>query len=299
MWSAPLFAVCGPGGTGASTVAMALAQGLASDPAYGNRVLLADLARRGDLAMLHDAVDLGPGLQELVDAHRLGRPDVDEIWRSTFQVESRGYRLLLGLRRPEAWSALRPRSIDTSLDGLCSTFRVVVTDIAADFEGEDQSGSMDVEERNYLSRAAALRAVVVVAVGAPGLKGIFSLANLIRDLAHLGVPGERVLAVVNRSPRHPRARAESARALATLLEGAGIETAMSSPVNLPERKVEEHIRSGSALPGAIVEPVTRASVALAERLADSAPPTFEPVRVTPGSLEGASLARPGRDHETS
>jgi hypothetical protein len=111
LWLAQMFAVCGPGGTGASTVAMALAQGLAADARYGRRVLLADLARRADQAMLHDALELGPGLQELVEAHRLGRPDPDEIRRVTFEVPQRGYRLLLGLRQPEAWAALRPRSI--------------------------------------------------------------------------------------------------------------------------------------------------------------------------------------------
>ena len=65
--------------------------------------------------MLHDAQDLGPGAQELVEAHRLGRPEPDEVWRTTFDVPRRGYRLLLGLRRPEAWSALRPRAIDASI----------------------------------------------------------------------------------------------------------------------------------------------------------------------------------------
>jgi hypothetical protein len=271
-------------------MAIALAQGLASDPANGRRVLLADLARRADQAMLHDAVDLGPGLQELADAHRLGRSGVDEVWRTTFDVESRGYRLLLGLRRPEAWSALRPRAIDSSLEGLRSAFRVVVADITGDFEGEAEGGSVEVEERNHLSRAAALRASVVLAVGVGGLKGIYSLANLIRELARCGVPSERIIAVVNRSPRHPRARAESARALATLLSGAAVDTALSSPVCVPERKLEEHLRDGSPLPPAVVDPLLRAVLAVTERLADAPPPLESPQPVRPGSLGSEAVA---------
>ena len=132
---------------------------------------------RADQAMLHDARDLGPGTQELVEAHRLGRPDVDEIWRLTFEVPRRGYRLLLGLRRPEAWSSLRPRAIDASIDGLRRSFHVVVADVTGDVEGEAEGGSADVEERNHLARSAALHSSVVVAVGAPGMKGVHSLAG--------------------------------------------------------------------------------------------------------------------------
>ena len=154
LWLGQLFSVCGPGGTGASTLAIALAQGLAADARNGRRVLLADLARRADQAMLHDAQDLGPGVQELVEAHRLGRPEPDEVWRTTFDVPRRGYRLLLGLRRPEAWSALRPRAIDASIVGLRRSFQVVVADVTGDVEGEAEGGSVDVEERNHLARSS-------------------------------------------------------------------------------------------------------------------------------------------------
>ena len=98
---AQLFTVCGPGGSGRPTMAVALAQGLSVlTPATGDGVLLADLARRADQAMLHYAPDLGPGVQELVEAHRLSRPDPDEVRRTTFDVPRRGYRLLLGSAPP-------------------------------------------------------------------------------------------------------------------------------------------------------------------------------------------------------
>ena len=284
LWLAQLFVVCGPGGTGTSTLSIALAQGLAADPRNARRVLLADLARRADQAMLHDAVDLGPSLQELVEAHRVSRPDPDEVRRLTFDVPRRGYRLLLGLRQPEAWAALRPRAIDAAIQGLRKSFQVVVGDVTGDFEGEAEGGSIDVEERNHLARSAAQQATVVVAVGAPGLKGVHSLAGLIRSLVGAGISGERIVAVINRSPRNPRSRAESGRALAALLDGAGVGTALASPVFAPERKVEEALRDGMPLPGALVDPVLRAVARVAERRADAAPAASEPARIVPGSL---------------
>jgi MinD-like ATPase involved in chromosome partitioning or flagellar assembly len=283
-WQGQLFSVCGPGGTGASTLAMSLAQGLSADPRHGRRVLLADLARRADLAMLHDAVDLGPGLQELVDAHRVRRPDGEEIRRMTFDVPRRGYCLLLGLRQAEAWASLRPRAIDAAVEGMRRSFQAVVADITGDFEGESEGGSIDVEERNHLARAAALRSTVLVVVGNPGLKGIHSLAGVIRAAVRIGVAPGRIVAVVNRSPRNPRARAESARALAVLLEGAGIQLTLAAPVSVPERKLDDPIRDGIALPAAVVDPVTRAVASLMDRLADEAPPWANPTRVQPGSL---------------
>src|SRR4051812_18903929 len=66
-WRGRLVAVTGPGGTGASTVAMALAQGLAADVRLADLVALVDLALDADQAMLHDAGDIVPGVQELVD----------------------------------------------------------------------------------------------------------------------------------------------------------------------------------------------------------------------------------------
>ena len=105
----------------------------------------------------------------------------------TFDVPRRGYRLLLGLRRPEAWSSLRPRAIDASIDGLRRSFQVVVADVTGDLEGEAEGGSADVEERNHLARSAVLHSSVVVAVGASGMKGVHSLAGLVRSLTAIGV----------------------------------------------------------------------------------------------------------------
>jgi hypothetical protein len=290
-WQGMLVCVCGPGGTGASVSAMAIASGLGRDPRYSGQVLLADIGRRADQALLHDCAELGPGLQELVEAHRVGRPGPDEIDRMTFEVPQRAYRLLLGLRQPEGWAAIRPRAFDASLAGLRRNFAAVVADVTGDFEGESQGGSLDVQERNHPARSTALQATVTVAVGAPGVKGVHSLAVVVRQLVAAGVAPERIVTVVNRSPRAPRGRAETARALADLLGRSGITTALAAPVAVGERKLEAAHRDLSPLPSALVEPLTRAVQSVAERVADFAPAASGPVRVAPGSL--GSWAGPG------
>ena len=140
------------------------------------------------------------------------------------------------------------------------------------------------EERNHVARSAALRSTVVLAVGAPGLKGVHSLARLIRSLAGAGVQPERILPVVNRAPRSPRARAEISRALASITEKSGRTHAVASPLPIPERKIEDALRDGTPLPSALVDPVFRAVTALSERLADLPPADPLPARVPPGTL---------------
>ena len=285
-WRAPVVAVTGSPGAGSSTVAMALAQGLAADPRHGGTVLLADLHLDADQAALHDARDVVPGVAELVDAHRSGEPTADEIRSMTFRVPSRAYHLLLGLRRHRDWTVLRPRAFEASLDGLRRSYSLVVADVDHDLEGEADCGSVDVEERNLMARTAIRIADVVVAVGGPGLKGTLGLVRVQHSLLEHGVPRARLVTVVNRAPRGPKARAEMSRALAELVSHAEPAGSTASPVFLPERRqVEQAIRDVASLPAALVAPVTATVAAVLARRAVAAvaePP--EPVRVAPGSL---------------
>jgi Flp pilus assembly CpaE family ATPase len=133
-------AVTGAGGVGTSTVAVALAQGLATrddvPPDQQPAVLLADLCRYADQALLHDTQAVVPSVQELVDAHRTSRPDAAVLREHTFAVPARGYRLLLGLRRPRSWVALRPRAVDAAVASLQHLADVVVADVEPEVEGE-------------------------------------------------------------------------------------------------------------------------------------------------------------------
>jgi hypothetical protein len=295
-----LLAVTGPGGTGASTVAIALAQGLAAGLGGDERrrvrrrpgppppsVLLADLCRVADQAMLHDARVLVPGIQEVVEAHRTSTPPRSTLLEQTFEVPARGYRLLLGLRRPRHWVAIRARALEATLDSLHRLTDVVVADVDPDVEGEAETGSLDVEERNLLSRATLVRADVVVVVGEPSMKGVHALVRTLSELLGFGVAADRLVPVVSRAPRSPRVRAELNRTLQELLAasaGAGAQQ-LVSPVHLPERRVDEALRDGVALPAPLPALLAGAVTAVRERAAEAETPAVEtPELVTPGSL---------------
>lgn len=278
-------AVCGPGGTGASTVAAALAQGLGENGGHQGGILLADLALHAEQAMLHDVRDVVPGVQELVEAHRGGAPSRHQVEALTFEVVDRHYHLLLGLRRARYWATLRPRAFQAAFDSMRRAFAVVVCDITADFEGEGEAGSADVEERNLMARTACGCADVVFAVGRPGVKGIHALVRVVADLAGFGVPVRRIVPVINAAPRHPRARAEISATIADLAAPALGGEATSAPVFLPVRRVEEALRDAVRLPAPLAPLLAgafRATIEHVGRAEHRAVP--EPVLVAPGSL---------------
>jgi hypothetical protein len=283
---APLVAVTGPGGTGASTVAIALAQGLASRRAAG-AVLLADLARRADHALLHATPDVVPGLPEAVDTYRSTALDRGALRSLTFRVDSRGYDVLLGVRRAHDWAAMRPRAFEATIAGLRQAWSLVVADIDGDLEGYAETGSTDIEERNHAARLAVANAAAIVVVGAPTAKGIHSLLRSVTAVVGAGAEPGRLIPVVNAAPRSRWARAELTRTVRDLvqprlssLDGIG------AVVHLPWRRaVEPALRDVTGLPSEITRPVTAVVESLlAGPGGVKAPAEVEPLAVRPGTL---------------
>src|SRR5205085_8227430 len=128
-------------------------------------------------------------------------------------------------------------AFDAALDGARRAYKAVVADIDNDVEGEQECGSIDVEERNLFARAISARADVVVVVGLPGPKGLHRLVRLVDALVEHHVDPGRILPVINRAPRNPRARAELTAAFAQLVRPlvAG-RTAVAGPIFLAERR---------------------------------------------------------------
>jgi hypothetical protein len=260
---------------------------LAHDARYAGDVVLADLARHAHQALLHDAQDVVPGLQELVEAHRSGRPTIEQLRRLTFDVPNRGYRLLLGLRRSRDWVTIRSRAFEAALDGLRRSARIVVADTDADLEGEAETGSFDIEDRNLLARTTLGQADLVMVVATPSTSGIHGLVAGLEDLRAHGVSGARTLVVVNRAPRPTRARAELTRAVAVLTGAADGPEPHLGPVYVAERRNVDHLhRDLSRFPGAMVSPAADAVRAVLDRLParDRTAGQVEPVAVVPGSL---------------
>lgn len=287
-------AVLGPGGTGASTAAIALAEGLArGDHTVGGPVLLADLCRTADQAMLHDSRVVVPGIQELVEAHRTGRVLPSLVHDQTFEVAGRDYRLLLGLRRPRHYVTVRPRAFEATLDSLRRAFAVTVCDVDPDLEGEAETGSLDVEERHLMTRATVARSSVVFVVGGPGLKGVFSTVRLVGELLAFGAAPDRLVPVVSRGPRNPRQRAEISSSLRQLLAANVGEhaTRLINPIHLPERRVDEALRDGVGMPKPLPGTLAAAYRAVIGRIGPIEQPGDELTRVAPGSLAGSASRR--------
>jgi MinD-like ATPase involved in chromosome partitioning or flagellar assembly len=290
-----LVAVCGPGGTGASTVAIALAQALASDVTETDHVLLADLTRNSEQGMLHDSPDISPSIEEAVELHRFRRPGIEQIRELTFGVEQRGYRLLLGQRRIGAWTALPPSAIHSTLTGVRRAFRTVIADITADFESETDSGSIDVEERNALARLTVAQADVVFVVGNPGFKGIHALTRTLRQVVNAGAAAERVVPIVTRTSKKLVQRADVTKTISTIGRHGTPPMVWNAPVFLPDRAVENALRDGARLPRQLTNPLLTAYEGIVERIiaTGNAIPFDqpEPQPITPGSLGSAELDR--------
>lgn len=286
-WTGRLIAVTGSGGTGASVVSMALAQALSTDPRFRQLVLLADLALDAEQAVLHDARDVVPGVQEVVEAFRTGAPTSAEIRTMVFSTDRGDYHLLLGLRRHRDWAGLRPRAFDAAVAGLLHSYRLVVADVDADIEGEPETGVVEIEDRNLLARTAVRRASLTVVVGNPGVKGLHSLVRVVSALLDFGVAADTIVPVINRGPRGVRQRAEITLSFAELLDGA--RHGLASPVFISERRrVDDAIHDGTPLPARLGGDVSRAVLALLDREhrdSGAVPPAdVEAVAIAPGSL---------------
>ena len=266
----PLVSVTGPGGTGASTIAIAISQGLA---AGSRQVLLADLRRNAELHVLHHLGAHEAGIGDLVEAHRTSLPEPQRLRELPARVP-RGYGLLAGLRRAVGWSSLRPRSLDATLRGLRTAYDVVVCDIDPDLEGEAEGGSFDVEERNSLSRMAVAHSAAVIVVGGPGAKGAHSLLRVLGEVWSHGVSAQQTIAVVNRGDRLSLER------LGVALDQLG--AGATRTLLLPEVSLESLLLTDAPLPGGLVAPLTASVEALLA--AGSAPRVSRPERITPGSL---------------
>jgi len=290
---AHLVAVTGAGGMGTSTMAMGLAQGLTSQAGGRTPLVLADMALRSSQAMLHDTRDVVPGLLEFVDSHRLGVPDSQEVTASIHSFPERGYDLLLGLRSERDWVSISARALSAGWTSLLSRYETVICDITGDFDGADETGSDDIEDRNRLARMSARQADLVVVVGSPGAWGIHHLVRTILALSEIGVPSARMLPVINHAPRQPRAKAGIGSAIADLTQTRIADAAdLPSPIFVQTRRgLEATLRDGDPLPKSLTDQLASSVGSLldAGTAGEAESPSAlasepEPVAVVPGSL---------------
>ncbi|WP_419923323.1 hypothetical protein [Candidatus Poriferisodalis sp.] len=218
-----LVAVCGRPGSGVSTTAIALAQGLANCDRSRRGVLLADLSWRADQALLHDAAAERPSIADLFDAATSRELQPEDLGSVTFSVPQRGYDVLLGPAGGLDRSGIEVPSVQRALSAMRAGYAVTVLDLDDDFadpanrRGQGRLGAIDLD--------AVTAADAIVIVGVPSLTGLGGLLHGMHELSGCGVPPSRVRPVLARIPGRRRlvghARAiDSRRASEAFLSGA-------------------------------------------------------------------------------
>jgi MinD-like ATPase involved in chromosome partitioning or flagellar assembly len=281
--TAPIVAVTGPGGTGASIAAIAIAQGLAG---AHRRVLLADCCLRAEQAMLHNTHGSQPNLVDLVELHAGRTPDERQVRQLALGIVERRYYLLPGLPRARQWSRVRAPSLRAALTSLRGAFGLLVVDVDADVEGEAEGGSIEVEERNLLARTLLGDAAVTVVVGQPTMKGVYALVRTVVDLLELGVPPQRVLPVLNQIGPDQQTRADLGRAVRTLIDGVAGGSAVGPALFVPAAALEDVLRERDPLPEALTTALGGAVAALLDRVDGGAtsPRAPTPAPVAAGAI---------------
>ena len=205
-----LIAVCGRPGSGVSTTAIALAQGLANCDRSRRGVLLADLSWRADQALLHDAAAERPSIAELFDALANRELQPEDLRSVTFSVPQRGYDVLLGPAGGFDRSGIEGPSMRRALSAMRAAYGVTVLDLDDDFVNPANSRGQGRLPNVDLDAVTAADAIVIV--GVPSLTGLGSLLGAVHELHVSGVPPSRIRPVLARIPRR-RWRAGHARAV--------------------------------------------------------------------------------------
>ena len=104
-------------------------------------------------------------------------------------------------------------------------------------------------------------------VGLPHTKGVFGIVRSVNDLVEFGVDPTRIVTVVNRAPRSPRARAELTHTLAELTRPITRRAKVPPPLFLPDRKrLDEAIRDGARIPAPFVAAVAESVQTVLDRV---------------------------------
>lgn len=262
-----LVVTLGAGGSGTSTTAMAIAAHLARTADEAADVALIDACLDADQALLHDLGDVVPGLQELVELHRSSQPTSDVVRSHLWYSPSHGYDVLPGLRRHRDWASIRRRAALAAIASIRHSYSTVVADVDADLEGEPETGSIDIDDRNLLARELTSTADVIVVTARPGVAGIHRLIRMLTALDERSIEMDRVLPVVIGAPRSRTERSAQIRAISRLFSEIRPTSEVPTPVMVPFRRdLEPFLRDGSGPPPSSVGSITSAVDSMLRRL---------------------------------
>ncbi len=121
--------VLGVGGSGTSTIAMALAQSFAGE----NRVNLVDLVVEGSQRMYHDIDVVQPGMAEAIAGSRLINVGDEYFERFKVPILERGYLLMLSVSHQSQLEAFRRSDLAGAIRTIKRTSDITIFDLDADF----------------------------------------------------------------------------------------------------------------------------------------------------------------------
>lgn len=178
--------VRGPGGAGATEIAIGIGAALARD----RRVALVDADDVAPAVAVRLGLPLEPNLRHAVEIveHGLGAELEPE--------DSEGLHVVAGMANPAAWAQFRPSEVDRVVRSLTRTRDVVLVDVAGRLDDEERS----VRPRHAVARAMLGGADAIVAVGDASPLGIVRLLGWLAD-AHQVCAPVPVHVVLNRAPR--------------------------------------------------------------------------------------------------
>ena len=197
-----LIGVLGVGGSGASTIAMALAQTLAEN----HKVVLVDLCAQADLSMYHDLDRALGGLADLMAAARKATPKTSQIRRYCIPTMGRGYFLLPGIRRQEETSIWREKHLDDLFGALLSEFDFVVCDLDGSYRSANTRAAIGEPSTTLGTEVALSRADAIVLTVGGDLRGIHGGLRIYQRLLGDSTANTPMALCVNRIPRKPMAR---------------------------------------------------------------------------------------------
>ena len=121
--------VMGVGGSGATTIAMALAQSFAGE----RRVNLVDLVVEGSQRMYHDVDAMQPGITEAIAGRRLINVGDDYFERFKIPILERGYLLTISISHQSQLDALRRSDLADTTKQLKATSDITIFDLDPNF----------------------------------------------------------------------------------------------------------------------------------------------------------------------
>lgn len=247
-------AVIGAGGAGTSTIAGVIAQGLAR---LGDPVLLADLCRNASQAVLHDVRDAIDGVMEIAAGQSI-KASTGLYLPSTF-VSARGYNLVLGMRQPLQWVALRGDRASHVVATLRQGEGWLVCDVDADFDTQEDTGSVGVGDRHRLTTDVLACADGVVVVADASLTGMFRGVELCAAVAQRCGDGVPIVAVINRAQKgdalRPKARFVAAFGALTAAKAHTLKPV--AVIAVPVFAADQHHLKVTAFPSRVVASVAK------------------------------------------